>query len=198
MVGLAQVLALIPGVSRSGSHLPRHCWMAGSGPMPPGFLSPRHSGDHHPGIVELRMPGCDVDAGPLPLLVGILAATVVSWLAIDWLLEFLQRHSTWLFVVYRLLFGLGLVAGGPFTAHTDSNPSSVQPLWNEPSAGVAVSALNHDAVARQPLPAVVDGGARPIGEGLGFEPGDQLLSINGIRPRDQLITAISASKKTCT
>ena len=75
--------------------------------------------------------------------------------------------------------------GGPFTAHTESNPSSVQPLWNEPSAGVAVSALNHDAVARQPLPAVVDS-VEPgsIGEDLGFEPGDQLLSINGIRPRD--------------
>ena len=58
-------------------------------------------------------------------------------------------------------------------------------MWNEPSAGVAVSALNPDAVARQPLPAVVDS-VEPgsIGEDLGFEPGDQLLSINGIRPRD--------------
>ena len=50
---------------------------------------------------------------------------------------------------------------------------------------MAVSALNPDAVARQPLPAVVDS-VEPgsIGEDLGFEPGDQLLSINGIRPRD--------------
>ena len=35
---------------------------------------------------------------------------MVSWLAIDWLLKFLQRHSTWLFVAYRLLFGVGLLA----------------------------------------------------------------------------------------
>ena len=58
-------------------------------------------------------------------------------------------------------------------------------MWNEPSAGIAVSALNADSVARQPLPAVVDC-VEPgsIGEELGFEPGDQLLSINGIRPRD--------------
>ena len=34
---------------------------------------------------------------------------MVSWLAIDWLLNFLQRNSTWLFVAYRLLFGLLLL-----------------------------------------------------------------------------------------
>ena len=58
-------------------------------------------------------------------------------------------------------------------------------MWNEPSIGVAVSALAPDAVARQPKPAVVDS-VEPgsIGDELGFEPGDQLLSINGIRPRD--------------
>lgn len=58
-------------------------------------------------------------------------------------------------------------------------------MWNEPSAGVAVAALDPDSASRQPAPAVVvsvEPGS--IGEELGFEPGDQLLSINGIRPRD--------------
>jgi undecaprenyl-diphosphatase len=41
--------------------------------------------------------------------VGIVAAAVVSWLAIAWLLRFLQRHSTWLFVAYRLAFGLAIL-----------------------------------------------------------------------------------------
>jgi undecaprenyl-diphosphatase len=53
---------------------------------------------------------------PLPLLIGICSAALVSWLAIAWLLEFLKTNSTWPFVVYRLLFGallLGLVAGNP-------------------------------------------------------------------------------------
>ena len=56
-------------------------------------------------------------------------------------------------------------------------------MWNEPSAGVAVAALDPDSASRQPAPAVVvsvEPGS--IGEELGFEPGDQLLSINGIRP----------------
>ena len=58
-------------------------------------------------------------------------------------------------------------------------------MWNEPSAGVAVAALDPASSARQPQPAVVASvEAGSIGEELGFEPGDQLLSINGIRPRD--------------
>ena len=58
-------------------------------------------------------------------------------------------------------------------------------MWNEPSAGVAVTALDPGVAARQPDPAVVASvEAGSIGEELGFEPGDQLLSINGVRPRD--------------
>ena len=58
-------------------------------------------------------------------------------------------------------------------------------MWNEPSAGVAVAALDPSRAGRQPQPAVV-ASVEPgsIGEELGFEPGDQLLSINGVRPRD--------------
>jgi len=43
------------------------------------------------------------------LLVGIVSAAVVSWLAIAWLLRFLQRHSTWIFVAYRLAFGVAIL-----------------------------------------------------------------------------------------
>ena len=58
-------------------------------------------------------------------------------------------------------------------------------MWNEPSAGVAVAALDPESSSRQPAPALVVAVAPgSIGEDLGFEPGDQLLSINGIRPRD--------------
>jgi len=58
-------------------------------------------------------------------------------------------------------------------------------VWNEPTAGVAVAALEQSNQARQPQPAVVAAvEAGSIGEALGFEPGDQLISINGVRPRD--------------
>ena len=57
-------------------------------------------------------------------------------------------------------------------------------MWNEPSAGIALS-VGADPQLQLPKPAVV-ASVEPgsIGEELGFQPGDCLLSINGRRPRD--------------
>jgi putative radical SAM enzyme (TIGR03279 family) len=55
-------------------------------------------------------------------------------------------------------------------------------VWNEPSDGVP---LQSDPSAATPQPAVVatvEPGS--IGEELGFQPGDRLVAVNGIRPRD--------------
>ena len=112
VVGLAQALALIPGVSRSGSTLTASLFDSWKRPdaarfsfllgIPAITLT---------GIVELKNAFADFSlVGVLPLMVGILSAAVVSWLAIDWLLKYLQRHSTWIFVIYRLLFGVLLLA----------------------------------------------------------------------------------------
>lgn len=111
LVGLAQCLAVIPGVSRSGSTLTaslfdgwrradaaRFSFLLG---IPAITLA---------GLVELKdaLQGPST-AGVVPLLVGIVSALVVSWLAIAWLLRFLQNHSTWWFVGYRLVFGASLL-----------------------------------------------------------------------------------------
>lgn len=111
VVGLAQILSLIPGVSRSGSTLTaslfdgwqradaaRFSFLLG---IPAITIA---------GLVELK----EAFSGPstvgvLPVFVGICSAAVVSWLAIDWLIKYLQSHSTWVFVTYRLLFGLLLL-----------------------------------------------------------------------------------------
>ena len=113
LVGLAQALALVPGVSRSGSTLTaalldgwsradaaRFSFLLG---IPAITIA---------GLVELmdafEQP---MAGGALPLFVGIATSALVSWLAIAWLLRFLQQHSTWWFVGYRLFFGLGLILG---------------------------------------------------------------------------------------
>ena len=111
VVGLAQALALIPGVSRSGSTLTASLfdgWKRADAARFSFLLGiPAIS---IAGLVELKSAlGTSSGAGPLPLLVGIFSAAVVSWLAIDWLLRFLQRNSTWIFVGYRLVFGAGLL-----------------------------------------------------------------------------------------
>ncbi len=111
LVGLAQALALVPGVSRSGSTLTaslftgweraaaaRFSFLLG---LPAITLA---------GLVELKGAlEAPANGGLIPLLVGILSAAVVSWLAIAWLLRFLQRHSTWIFVAYRLVFGAAIL-----------------------------------------------------------------------------------------
>ena len=111
LVGFAQALALVPGVSRSGGTLTaalfdgwerasaaRFSFLLG---IPAITLA---------GLVELKAALKDPSNGGLiPTLVGVVTATLVSWWAIAWLLRFLQRNSTWIFVAYRLLFGLVLL-----------------------------------------------------------------------------------------
>ena len=111
LVGLAQALALIPGVSRSGSTLTAALfdgWKRSDAARFSFLLGiPAIS---IAGLVELKEAFSQpVAGGVLPLLVGIASSAVVSWLAIAWLLRFLQNHSTWWFVGYRLLFGLALL-----------------------------------------------------------------------------------------
>ena len=112
IVGLAQMLALIPGVSRSGSTLTASLfdgWQRADAARFSFLLGvPAIS---IAGIVELNQAfAVSAETGPWPLLTGIVSAAVVSWLAIDWLLKFLQRHSAWIFVAYRLIFGVVLLA----------------------------------------------------------------------------------------
>ncbi|PSN17225.1 undecaprenyl-diphosphatase [filamentous cyanobacterium CCP5] len=108
LMGLAEALALIPGVSRSGSTLTaglfmglerstaaRFSFLLG---VPAITLA---------GLVELKGlldTGLDAIAW-IPLIGGLVGAVVSSYLAIFWLIRFLKQHSTWVFVWYRLAFG---------------------------------------------------------------------------------------------
>jgi len=111
-MGLAQALALIPGVSRSGSTLTaglfmglerataaRFSFLLG---IPAITLA---------GLVELKgLLDAGVDTVALgPLTAGLVAAVISSYLAIVWLIRFLKEHSTWVFVWYRLAFGVAIL-----------------------------------------------------------------------------------------
>lgn len=113
LVGLGQALALIPGCSRSGSTLTvamliglkradaaRFSFLLG---VPAIFLS---------GMLELKSmfeTGLSGD-GIGSLAAGLISSTIVSYLAIAWLIRYLQQHSSWIFVIYRLIFGVGVLA----------------------------------------------------------------------------------------
>ena len=58
-------------------------------------------------------------------------------------------------------------------------------MWNEPSPNIAFSSIREESLPNEPQPALVEAViAESIGDELGFEPGDKLLSINGVKPRD--------------
>lgn len=109
LVGLGQMIALLPGASRSGSTLTtglflglrretaaRFSFLLG---LPTLAIAT---------LVQTKDVLQDGSMG-MPLLFGIISAFVFSYLSIAWLLKFLQRQSTWVFVWYRLALGITLL-----------------------------------------------------------------------------------------
>lgn len=114
LMGIAQSLALIPGVSRSGSTMTaglfmnlerstaaRFSFLLG---IPAITLA---------GLVELKdvfeqqVSGNEI----FPIIAGILSSAVFSYLSIAWLLGYLKNQNTWIFVWYRLAFGILILTG---------------------------------------------------------------------------------------
>lgn len=114
LIGLFQVLALIPGMSRSG--------MTISGGYIAGLskeLAVRFSfllsipiivGSGLIKLVEIFGEPTLVSGGSVVLVSGFVSAFVFGWFAIDFLLKFLKTNSFKVFVWYRVLLALLLLA----------------------------------------------------------------------------------------
>jgi undecaprenyl-diphosphatase len=110
VIGFAQALALVPGVSRSGATISaglllnfdraaaaRYSFLLS---VPAVVLS---------GVFELRHAG----EGNLPIAATIIAtllAFVSGYASIAFLLRYLERHSIGVFVAYRLVLGVMVIA----------------------------------------------------------------------------------------
>ncbi|MGI9095665.1 MAG: undecaprenyl-diphosphate phosphatase, partial [Thermoleophilaceae bacterium] len=112
VVGLAQALALVPGVSRSGATITAGLFLGLDRAaaarfsfllsVPAVVLS---------GLFEMRNfvgEGGD-DTGAGALIVATLLAFVVGYASIAFLLRFLANHSTYVFVGYRVVLGGAVV-----------------------------------------------------------------------------------------
>ncbi len=121
-VGLAQVLALAPGVSRSGITITAGRFLGLDRDSAARFsfllLAPVTAGavayKGYQAISEGLPHGVAV-----PMLVGTIAAAVSGYLAIAALLALVRRHSYDVFVAYRVLLGftvLGLIASDTLPA----------------------------------------------------------------------------------
>src|SRR4029079_16971749 len=100
-IGLAQSLALIPGVSRSGSTITAGLFLGYTREdaarfsfllsVPAVVLS---------GLFELKDIGDGTSPGFAPTVIATIVAFVVGYAAIAWLLRWLTSHTMLLFVVY--------------------------------------------------------------------------------------------------
>jgi undecaprenyl-diphosphatase len=120
VVGSAQALALIPGVSRSGSTI-----TAGLFRGLDRVTAARFSfllsvpAVVSSGLFEARKIGDPSAPGMGVTVVATLIAFVVGLASIAWLLRYVARHSTLVFIGYRIGLGvllLGLLAGGAVSA----------------------------------------------------------------------------------
>ncbi|TAD84465.1 MAG: undecaprenyl-diphosphate phosphatase [Oscillatoriales cyanobacterium] len=107
IMGLAQAMAIIPGVSRSGSTLTAGLFIGlerGAAARFSFLL----------GIPAITLAGLVELKGALGEGLGE-AAFIFSYISIAWLMKFLQTQNTWIFVWYRLAFGVAILtalAGG--------------------------------------------------------------------------------------
>jgi undecaprenyl-diphosphatase len=106
-IGVAQALALIPGVSRSGATISaglfrnfdreaaaRYSFLLS---VPAVVLS---------GLFELKDVGGEGSVGFAPTLIATIAAFITGYAAIAWLLRYLAGHSLNVFVAYRIPLGI--------------------------------------------------------------------------------------------
>ena len=120
-MGLAQALALIPGVSRSGATISmgRFLGYEREAATRYAFLLaiPAVVGA---GLFELKeIPNGDNAYGWGPTIVATVVSFVVGYAAIAWLLRYVSTHSYLPFVIYRIALGAGtlvLLGAGVLTA----------------------------------------------------------------------------------
>jgi undecaprenyl-diphosphatase len=114
LVGLAQVGALIPGVSRSGSTLTAALFLGFRREEAARFSFllglPAIALAGFKELAELRHVGLDAH-GWAVLGVGLLVASLSAFVAIWGLLRILENFSAWPFVVYRAFIGAVLLVG---------------------------------------------------------------------------------------
>jgi undecaprenyl-diphosphatase len=111
IIGIAQSFALIPGASRSGttitgglfvglkrSDAARFSFLLS---IPAVFAS---------GLLELNSALKYIDASMmLNFAVATLASAVSGYIAIDFLIKYLKKHSTYIFIFYRIALGILII-----------------------------------------------------------------------------------------
>jgi undecaprenyl-diphosphatase len=118
IVGVMQILAVFPGASRSGITISGGLFRGFDRPSAARFaflmsVPVMLAAGAYEMLDVLKMPGL---ASFLPVIAaGFIAAAITGWLAIRWLMGYLNRHSLYGFAIYcavagSLILAFGLIA----------------------------------------------------------------------------------------
>lgn len=115
IVGVAQAFAVIPGVSRSGSTMTAGLLRGMNRETAARFSfllsTPIIAGACFKKALEIHHQGVPADMR-LPFVFGIIVSAVVGYAVIAVLIRYLERRTFTVFVVYRLILGVVLLALG--------------------------------------------------------------------------------------
>lgn len=124
LMGLAQALALLPGVSRSGGTVSAGLFLGLQRPAAVRFSfllaipAVTAAGLFSlPDIADTSGPGAQPSG--LQMVVATVIAFIVGYASIAWLLRYVEQHTVYLFVWYRIALGLLVllaVSGGMIAA----------------------------------------------------------------------------------
>ena len=103
IVGCAQVLALVPGVSRSGSTITAGRLLHLDRPSAARFSFLMSMPITVAAVLKEAPEALRAEGLSMPLLYGVIAAAVSSWLAITVLLRYVSKHSFGIFALYRVM-----------------------------------------------------------------------------------------------
>ncbi len=114
LIGLAQCLALVPGVSRSGATISAGLFLGQQRAAAArfGFLLaiPAVLASGLFSLPDAFHPsGAGLSATGAQLLVSVVIAFVIGYAAVAWFLRFLVRHGMYWFVGYRVILGVVLL-----------------------------------------------------------------------------------------
>ncbi len=108
-IGLMQVISIFPGASRSGTTLSGGMFLGFDRPSAARFAflmsAPVLLAAGSYETFSLLKDGSGLEAFLPLLVVGFAAAGVVGWFTIRWLLNYLNKHSLYLFAIYCAALG---------------------------------------------------------------------------------------------
>ena len=115
LVGVAQAFAVIPGVSRSGSTMTAGLFRGMTRETAARFSfllsTPIIAGAVVKKGLEIRHEGLPPEMR-LPFLLGVIVSGLVGYLVIAVLIRYLERRTFGIFVIYRLVLGVVVLALG--------------------------------------------------------------------------------------